>query len=141
MKEYSSEKVKSSVVPFFTVFERLKQQKNYSNLPFIKKFPYILDIILDNEYRQNIKKIYFFGSYAYGEPNEESDIDICVIIDEDISKYRRDVALKIAIKLIDEKIIPYDILVYNEDLFYGFTNPQGIESEILKRGKLVYERI
>jgi predicted nucleotidyltransferase len=128
----------STVIPISTITKRL--EKNRIKLPFVEKMPDILDIILNNKYKQNIKKIYFFGSYAYGKPNSESDIDICVIIDENISKHRRDVALKIALNLISEKIIPYDILVYNENLFYGFVNPQGIENEILKRGKLVYER-
>ncbi|MEG1637684.1 MAG: nucleotidyltransferase domain-containing protein, partial [Cellulosilyticaceae bacterium] len=27
-------------------------------------------------------KIYLFGSYAYGTPNEDSDIDLCVVTDD-----------------------------------------------------------
>jgi len=29
-----------------------------------------------------VKKIILFGSYAYGKPNQDSDIDLCVITDD-----------------------------------------------------------
>ena len=31
-------------------------------------------------------KIYLFGSYAYGTPNEDSDIDLCILTDENKRK-------------------------------------------------------
>ena len=31
-------------------------------------------------------KIYLFGSYAYGTPNEDSDIDLCILTDENRRK-------------------------------------------------------
>lgn len=140
LKERPSKTENAQITAISTIIKRLKRYKNYPNLPFVEKLPYILDFMLDNEFKQNIKKIYLFGSYVYGRPDEDSDLDFCVIIDDEISKYRREVSLKIKIKLFDENVIPNDILVYNEEKFYGYTNPQGIESVIIKRGKLLYER-
>ena len=31
-------------------------------------------------------KIYLFGSYAYGTPTDESDIDLCILTDENKRK-------------------------------------------------------
>ena len=120
------------------VVKRLKRLKNYSSLPFADKFPFILKLMLDNCYKDKIQKIYLFGSYAYGKPDKESDLDFCIITDNGI--YRRDVSFQIRDKFMDARIVPSDLLVYNADAFYGYTNPQGIESTILERGKLIYER-
>jgi len=130
----------TQITPISAIIKRLKRYKDYLNIPFVEKLPRILDFMLDNEFKQNIKKIYLFGSYAYGRPHKDSDLDFLIIIDDDIIKHRREVATKITLKLWDERIIPNDILVYNDDKFYGYTNPQGIENIVIKKGKLLYER-
>ena len=122
------------------VEKRLKKLKNHKNLPFAEKLPFILALMLNTQYKENIQKIYLFGSYAYGKPNEDSDIDFCVIIDDDISKYRREVSCDIRGKLWDEHIVPIDLLTYNEKVFYNFINSRGIENIIIEHGKLFYER-
>lgn len=30
----------------------------------------------------HVNSIYLFGSYAYGNPNEDSDLDICIVTDD-----------------------------------------------------------
>jgi len=122
------------------VEKRLKRLKNYKNLPFAEKLHFILALILNTQYKENIQKIYLFGSYAYGKPDEDSDIDFCVIIDDDISKHRREVSCDIRGKLWDEHIVPIDLLTYNANVFYNFINSQGIENIIIEYGKLFYER-
>ena len=140
LKERSLKEGNAQVTPISAIIKRLKRYKDYLNIPFVEKLPRILDFMLDNEFKQNIKKIYLFGSYAYGRPHKDSDLDFLIIIDDDIIKHRREVATKITLKLWDERIIPNDILVYNDDKFYGYTNPQGIENIVIKKGKLLYER-
>jgi hypothetical protein len=48
--------------------------------PFADKIPFIRSLILNSVKPGTIKKIYLFGSYAYGRPTQKSDIDICVVI-------------------------------------------------------------
>jgi len=36
-------------------------------------------------------------------------------------------------------IIPAEVLVYNEKIFYDITNPNGIENTIINKGKILYE--
>ena len=54
------------------------------------------------------EKIILFGSYAYGNPTEDSDLDICVV--EKSYKSRWEEKAKIR-KLLSEIKMPKDILV------------------------------
>jgi len=55
------------------------------------------------------EQIFLFGSYAYGEPTEDSDIDLLVIISKsDEPRYRR---ARQAYKALRGMGIPKDILV------------------------------
>ena len=88
-------------------------------------------------------KIILFGSYAYGKPNEESDIDIFLLKEGLNSKNIRDFELEAAKRLIEiqmkYKTNGIDVLsaptseVYKrQDYFY--------KEELLKHGKILYER-
>jgi predicted nucleotidyltransferase len=104
--------------------------------PFADKIPLIRSLILDSVKPGTIKKIYLFGSYAYGRPTKKSDIDLCVIIGNNLN--RSDVSKKIALILFDNNIIPVDLMVYREKIFYDITNPNGIENTIINKGILLY---
>jgi len=43
-----------------------------------------------------------------------------------------------ALSLYDNDIIPADLLVYKEKVFYNIENPNSIENTILTKGKLLY---
>jgi len=105
--------------------------------PFADKIPFIRSLILDSVKPGTIKKIYLFGSYAYGRPTKKSDIDLCVIIRNNLNK--SNVYRKIALSLYDNDIIPADILVYREKFFYDIQNPNGIKNTILTKGIVLYE--
>jgi predicted nucleotidyltransferase len=72
-----------------------------SSVPFADKIPFITSLIRESADKGVNKKIYLFGSYAYGEPGEDSDIDLCVIIGNrrnDTKAY-----LKMAFALFDQR--------------------------------------
>jgi len=140
LKRKVSEEINAQVTPLSAITKRLEKYKNHTNLPFIEELPFILELMLDNEFKQNIQKIYLFGSYAYGEPNEDSDIDFCVIIDDSISAYRNEVYFKIEKKLLSKHMVPNDLLVYNADIFDKFKYSRGIERIVVTYGVLIYER-
>jgi len=115
-----------------------------SSPPFADKIPFIRSLILDSVKPGTIKKIYLFGSYAYGRPTKKSDIDLCVIIRNNLDDTKA--YMKIALSLYDNDIIPADILVYKEKEFIDFTNPNSnftnpgsVENIILTKGKILYE--
>jgi len=63
----------------------------------------------------NPLSIYVFGSYAWGSPNEESDIDLLVVVDSSDKKpYKRAIEGIRALRGIG---IAKDILVYTKDEF------------------------
>ena len=107
--------------------------------PFADKIPFIRSLILDSVKPGTIKKIYLFGSYAYGRPTKKSDIDLCVIIGNRLVRSRTNINLKIALSLFDNEIIPADVLVYTEKQFYNIINPNGVENTIINKGKILYE--
>jgi predicted nucleotidyltransferase len=106
--------------------------------PFADQISCITSLILESVDKKAIKKIILFGSYAYGKPHKHSDIDICVIVPN--TRKSRALYLKIAIALFKNKIMPVDLLVYNEKNFnIGVkANERGIESVINAKGKVLY---
>ncbi len=87
--------------------------------------PLISPLILSTETRTyivkslqslNPYKIILFGSYAYGTPREDSDLDLLFINSEDTYKsFEERIALKIEIaKKLDAISQPIDILAYTK---------------------------
>jgi predicted nucleotidyltransferase len=83
--------------------------------PFADKIPSITSLIRESVDQGVIKRIYLFGSYAYGEPDGDSDIDLCVIIGN--RRNNRKAYMKMVLALFDNKIMPVDLLVYKEKNF------------------------
>lgn len=75
-----------------------------------KQINSIVDIIVK---RAKPDKIILFGSYAYGQPTNDSDVDILIIKeDSDVSKYKRGREIRKYLRGIG---IPLDILVYTQE--------------------------
>jgi len=91
-------------------------------------------------------KIILFGSYAQGNQNKDSDIDLMVILDNDhVSKtYEERLNKKIFIRTLLLEInrkIPLDILVYSkEELSQIKKYGNHFIDEIEKTGKIIYEK-
>ena len=88
-------------------------------------------------------KIILFGSYAYGTPNEDSDIDLFLLKDdltiENTRKYEREAGkrlltlqLKYKTNGIDILSAPTAYIKKREDYFY--------KVDILQNGKVWYEQ-
>jgi predicted nucleotidyltransferase len=106
----------------------------------------ILDNLVFSLRPSNPYRIILFGSYAKGNQNEHSDIDLMVILDNDhISRtYAERLDKRISIrKLVLEtnRKIPLDILVYSKAELrkikeYG----NYLIEEIEKTGKIIYKK-
>jgi len=55
------------------------------------------------------ERIILFGSHTYGKPRGGSDLDILVVMDSDLARYKRSVPIS---KALADLLIPMDILVY-----------------------------
>jgi predicted nucleotidyltransferase len=88
----------------------------------------------------NCEKIYLFGSYAYGNPNDASDFDIYVVLSDD-SIRPLEVRRKIYKKLLTHKINKsVDILACYARDFESLSELPSLERKITREGILVYEQ-
>jgi predicted nucleotidyltransferase len=91
-------------------------------------------------------KIVLFGSYARGNPREDSDIDIMVILDNnDVAKtYKERLTKYLSVQRLVREInykIALDILVYSKEEFRMVKNYGNyLIDEIEKTGKIIYEK-
>ena len=92
----------------------------------------------------NPEKIILFGSYAYGKPDADSDIDLYVVTKDDfIPKNFQDrmkVKLKISRAIKDlQKIIPIDVITHTKKMHKKFVESNSSFSrEILQNGVILY---
>lgn len=83
-------------------------------------------------------KIILYGSYAYGTPHKDSDIDILVILNTDRPRHKRPGPINRALAGL---LIPKDILVYTPTEVDEWKNvPQAFISQVLKEGVVLYDK-
>jgi predicted nucleotidyltransferase len=81
-------------------------------------------------------KIILFGSYAYGTPHEDSDVDILVIMPAR-SRHAQAVRIRYAIPAP----FPMSLLVRTpEDLQWRLDEGESFHTEIVSKGKVLYEK-
>jgi predicted nucleotidyltransferase len=85
------------------------------------------------------KSIYLFGSYAYGNPTEKSDIYIYVVTPDNINNFS-ELFAKIIGDLGDKKIFFIDLLLGKETYFNTRKENNIFEKTICQKGKLLYEQ-
>ena len=83
------------------------------------------------------EQIILFGSHAWGRPDEDSDVDLLVIVphadDKPTERARR------AYRCLRGLMVPADILVKTRVEVERFRRVHAsLESEILERGKVLY---
>jgi len=84
-----------------------------------------------------VLQIYLFGSYAYGEPTEGSDIDVLVVVQDDVNTLK--VMQNISRGLHDRKIA-LDVLADTYSDFMELSEPGRftLQREVRDKGVLVY---
>ena len=85
------------------------------------------------------ERIYLFGSYANGQPNESSDLDFYVVLPNGSAR-PLEVCQKIYRGLSHiKREMPVDILANYESVFTEMSQLPTIERQILQAGVLLYE--
>ena len=81
--------------------------------------------------------IYLFGCYAWGEPNEDSDLDFFIVLKDD-AEMAWD-AFRIANRALKNIAFPTDVLINKHQSFeQRAEHPSSLEFKIKKEGILVY---
>jgi predicted nucleotidyltransferase len=82
-------------------------------------------------------RVYLFGSYAYGEPQIGSDLDIAVIMEDVQSKIKTATMLE---KLLQDIPFLKDIIVSSAKEFDHFSHePGSLFRTIAEKGVLLHE--
>jgi uncharacterized protein len=98
----------------------------------------INDIVKRIAAKFNPDKIILFGSYASGNFDDDSDIDLLIIKDSDLPRHRRSFDIQ---KYLIGSMIPIDILVYTMNEFeQEKTDEFSFISSAIKSSKVLYER-
>lgn len=84
------------------------------------------------------EKIILFGSYAYGMPTPDSDVDLLVIMDTNGTQTERYMVVS---RLIYPRPFPVDILVKRPDeIQHALESGDFFIEEIVTKGQTLYER-
>lgn len=85
------------------------------------------------------EKIYLFGSYAWGKPDEESDLDLLVVIQtSDEKSHKRTIVGRQALWDLN---IAKDLMVYTQAEFDArVTDPASLVYKVEHNGKVIYAR-
>ena len=93
--------------------------------------------IVKNLKKYNPEKIILFGSYVWGEPKKDSDIDILIIKKTEKSPYQRIPEARKYLRSINK---PFDILVMKPDeVEKRLKLGDFFIEEIIKNGRVLYE--
>jgi uncharacterized protein len=106
-----------------------------------------IPLIVEELKKASPEKIILFGSYAYGIPNEDSDLDIIVITPDEYMPVTNKERMQIHHQynpLINRfrKYIPIDLIVYTKTMFLKLQETgNSFSMEINQKGKVLYEAI
>ncbi|MBM3474693.1 MAG: nucleotidyltransferase domain-containing protein [Armatimonadetes bacterium] len=83
------------------------------------------------------ERIILFGSYAYGNPTDDSDVDMLVVMETQ----ERPIEAAVRIRLGIEAHFPMDLLVRTpQELAYRIPLNDWFLKEITEKGEVLYER-
>ncbi|MDR1491547.1 MAG: nucleotidyltransferase domain-containing protein [Planctomycetaceae bacterium] len=85
------------------------------------------------------EQIYLFGSYAYGTPRKDSDLDIYIVLKDDSPMRDIDAMIAVTIAMYKKVTKPVDLLAIKQNRFLdrssGITT---LERKIMREGIKLY---
>ena len=103
-------------------------------LPVARALPLAVRRIVESLHPE---KIVLFGSYAYGEPTPDSDVDLLVIIDTTASRSER--SWSVSRLLIPRPFGDAGLVRTPAEIEQSLRKHDFFVQEILSRGKVLYE--
>jgi len=107
--------------------------------------PYINEIKDDLETLKNIiiknvptEQIYLFGSYAYGTPHKDSDIDVYVVVKDNAPKREWDYIDAVNMARYKKVHKPVDVLALKKNRFDDRITDATMERTIAREGVKIY---
>ena len=85
-----------------------------------------------------VKRMFLFGSHAYGTPDAQSDLDIYVVLADDANMREIDAMRLIRRSIRGHKTMPVDVVVRKESEFNQRISAPTIERQIVQEGVVLY---
>jgi predicted nucleotidyltransferase len=103
--------------------------------PVADKLPEVVERLVS---KLRPERIILFGSYAYGRPTPDSDVDLLVILETDASATERYLAVS---RLLYPRPFPVDILVRTpREIEQALNVGDFFIREIVSQGRVLYKR-
>ncbi len=86
-----------------------------------------------------VEQVYLFGSYAYGTPNKDSDLDLYVVLKNEAPMRELEAYDIIRLATYTKQTKPIDLMVHKKDTFLDrSTGIATIEKVVANRGVKLY---
>ena len=85
-----------------------------------------------------VESIYLFGSYAYGTPNKDSDLDLYVVFKDEMAMRELDAITAISMAISPVKNMSMDILGLKQNRFHIRKMYATLERKIIREGLKIY---
>jgi predicted nucleotidyltransferase len=85
-----------------------------------------------------VEQIYLFGSYAYGTPHQDSDLDLYVVLKDSAEIRKLDAVVKIFYAIGPIKRMPVDIIANKKYRYLRLASGPTVERKIARDGLKIY---
>ena len=85
-----------------------------------------------------VEQIYLFGSYAYGKPHKDSDLDLYVVLKDEVQMRDLDAGLQIRFAIARKKSMPVDIVAKKKRDFLDRLEYITLERIVNRDGIRIY---
>jgi predicted nucleotidyltransferase len=85
-----------------------------------------------------VEQIILFGSYAYGTPHKDSDLDLYVVLKDEVQMRLIDAAIKIRLAIDRKKSMPVDIITNKYARYQKIKSNATLERTIAREGIKIY---
>ncbi|NCS89720.1 MAG: hypothetical protein AUK34_00625 [Ignavibacteria bacterium CG2_30_36_16] len=108
-----------------------KDEKINSLLPEIEKR-------IRELFGEKVLKIILFGSYARGDYNEDSDVDIMVIVDDEDLRYYKKKRTELSNYYLDKEGILLSIIIEKAKFVERYIKHSPFLINVVKEGNVIY---
>jgi predicted nucleotidyltransferase len=85
-----------------------------------------------------VEQVYLFGSYAYGTPHKDSDLDLYVVFKDDLPMREIDALIAAGIAMDPVQTMPVDLLGLKLNRFLDRKTDATLERKIAREGVKLY---
>jgi len=85
-----------------------------------------------------VEQIWLFGSYAYGTPHKDSDLDLYVVLRDDIQMRLIDAAINIRLAIGRKKTMPVDVVTNTLGRYRERSGFPTLERTVVNKGIKIY---